>query len=185
MEPDAASTAFPTTGRRARPGGADRRVPRRAHRARRAAAALTSALALGALAGCAPPPQPNVYYGGQAMRAQSVELGVVEAVRFVQFQGPNSGVGTVGGAALGGIAGAQIGGSSAANAAGAIAGAIAGGLIGNAIESQNNQHNGIEVTVRLDSGRLIAIAQGNAGENFRPGDRVRVLSDGYTTRVAF
>ena len=73
----------------------------------------------------------------------------------------------------------------AANAAGAIAGAIVGGLVGNAVENNANQRNGVEVTVRLDSGRTIAVPQENAGENFRPGDRVRVLSDGYTTRVAF
>jgi outer membrane lipoprotein SlyB len=99
--------------------------------------------------------------------------------------GHNTGVGTVGGAALGGIAGAQIGGSGAANAAGAIAGAIVGGLVGNAVENNANQRNGVEVTVRLDSGRTIAVPQENAGENFRPGYRVRLLSDGYSTRVAF
>jgi len=40
------------------------------------------------------------------------------------------------------------------------------------------------LTVRLDSGRMIAVAQADAGDAFRPGDRVRILSDGYTTRVA-
>ena len=54
-----------------------------------------------------------------------------------------------------------------------------------AVENNANQRNGIEVTVRLDSGRTIAVPQENSGENFRPGDRVRVLSDGYTTRVAY
>ncbi|MBS0320817.1 MAG: glycine zipper 2TM domain-containing protein [Proteobacteria bacterium] len=137
-----------------------------------------------ALAGCAPPYRGDVYGPGQTMRAQSVELGVIEGLRPVVVQAPNSGVGTVGGAALGGIAGAQIGGSSAANAAGAVAGAIIGGLAGNAIESNANTRNGVEVTVRLDSGRMIAIVQQDGGEQFRVGDRVRVLSDGYTTRVS-
>lgn len=47
----------------------------------------------------------------------------------------------------------------------------------------NPCQNGIEITVRLDSGRLIAITQA-ADESFRVGDRVRVLSGGGTTRVS-
>jgi hypothetical protein len=31
---------------------------------------------------------------------------------------------------------------------------------------------------------MIAIAQQGTGDEYRPGDRVRVLSDGYTTRVS-
>jgi outer membrane lipoprotein SlyB len=147
-----------------------------------------AALALGTLvllvAGCATPPTGDTYYAGQALRAQSVELGVIESLRPVQIQQPQSGVGTVGGAALGGIAGSTIGGGSRANAAGAIAGAIIGGMIGSAIERDASKANGVEITVRLDSGKMIAIAQAGTGEEFRPGDRVRVLSDGYTTRVS-
>jgi outer membrane lipoprotein SlyB len=137
------------------------------------------------LAACAPSQRGDVYGYGQGMRAQTVEMGVIESVRYVQLAAPNTGVGTVGGAAIGGIAGSTIGGSGAANAAGAIAGAIIGGVVGNAVENNANQRNGIEVTVRLDSGQVIAVPQENAGENFRPGDRVRVLSDGRTTRVTY
>jgi hypothetical protein len=32
-------------------------------------------------------------------------------------------------------------------------------------------------------GRMVAAMQGGAGEGFRPDDRVRILSDGYATRV--
>ena len=136
------------------------------------------------LAGCAPPPRADVYYPGQAMRAQSVELGVIETLRPVQIAGTQTGVGTFGGATLGGIAGSTVGGGSRANAAGAIAGAIIGGVIGSAVEQGATQRPGYEVTVRLDSGRMLAVVQDDAGEQFRPGDRVRVLSDGYMTRVA-
>jgi outer membrane lipoprotein SlyB len=143
-----------------------------------------AALAAGALlAGCAPPPYGPTYYGYQANRPQSVEMGVVESVRPVNVQGPNTGAGAVTGATLGGIAGYQVGGSSSANAAGAIAGAIIGSLIGSAAEQDVNRRQGLEITARLDSGRMIAVVQ-DAGEPFRPGDRVRVLSDGYTTRIA-
>ncbi len=40
----------------------------------------------------------------------------------------------------------------------------------------------MEITVLLDSGRYIAIVQ-EPDENFRAGDRVRILSGGRTTRV--
>lgn len=137
-----------------------------------------------AVAGCAYPRYGETYYGYQANRPQTVEMGVVESVRPVNLQGPNTGVGTVGGAVLGGIGGSQIGGSSAANAAGAIAGAILGGVIGSAVEQDASRRPGVEITTRLDSGRMVAIVQEGTGEMFRPGDRVRLLSDGHTTRVA-
>lgn len=135
------------------------------------------------MSGCAPSMQGDVYQGGAAMRPQTVELGVIESMRFVQIEGTQTGVGAVGGAALGGVAGSAIGAGTGSVAA-AIGGAILGGLAGNAIERDTTKRNGVEVTVRLDSGRLLAIVQQDAGEAFRPGDRVRVLSDGYTTRVA-
>lgn len=146
----------------------------------RAAAAV---LLLGAvLGGCAPTRSGDVYRRGETLRAQSVEMGVVDSMRPVQIEGGQSGVGTVGGAALGGIAGSTIGGGSRANAAGAVAGAILGGVIGNAVERDATRTQGLEVTVRLDSGRMIAVVQ-DGRESLRPGDRVRVLSDGRTTRV--
>ena len=45
------------------------------------------------------------------------------------------------------------------------------------------KQTGIEVTVRLDSGQHLAVVQADGGENFRSGERVRVLRDGATTRV--
>jgi outer membrane lipoprotein SlyB len=108
-------------------------------------------------------------------------MGVVESLRPVQIQPGDSGVGTVGGAALGGLAGSTIG-HNAGSVAGAIGGAILGGVVGTAIERDANRREGYEVTVRLDSGRMISIVQ-EASEPLRAGDRVRVLSDGYSSRV--
>ena len=149
----------------------------------RRAAALAAVLAASILVtGCAPSVSGESYRRGETMRAQTVELGVIESTRPVQIEGTNTGVGTVGGAALGGVAGSTIG-AGRGSVAGAIGGAILGGLAGNAIEREGTKRNGVEVTVRLDSGRMVAIVQEETGEGFRPGDRVRVLSDGYTTRV--
>lgn len=143
-----------------------------------AAAALAAVL----LAGCATPAGPT-YYPGQPPRPQSIEMGVVENVRPVGLQGPDTGLGALGGAALGGWAGSGIG-SGGGNAAAIVGGVILGSLIGNAVEVNAARRPGLELTVRLDSGRLIAVVQDDSGEPFRPGDRIRVASDGYRTRVS-
>ncbi len=139
-------------------------------------------VALALVAGCATHTTPTTFNRSEVGRAQSVEWGVVQAVREVTIQNDSRGVGTATGAVLGGIAGSTIGGSSRANAAGAVAGAVAGGAAGNAMS--RSARAGVEVTVRLDqSGRTIAVTQDGQANDFRVGDRVQVASDGVTTRV--
>ena len=136
------------------------------------------------VAGCATPQTGDTYTRGEALRAQTVEMGVLESLRPVKIENAQTGVGTVGGAALGGVAGSALGSGTRASVAGAIAGAIVGGLVGTAVEKEVGKADGVELTVRLDSGRMIAVVQEGSGAEFRPGDRVRVTSDGYTTRVS-
>lgn len=135
------------------------------------------------LLGCA---QPGLgggnYTRGQVRGEQSVRIGTVEAVRDVTIDARDTGTGTLAGAAIGGVAGSTVGGGSRANAVGAIAGAVVGGLIGNAVEKNSNDRRGVEVTLRLEDGRVIAITQ-EKDEEFRVGDRVRILSGQGTTRV--
>jgi outer membrane lipoprotein SlyB len=134
------------------------------------------------LAGCATaPPSGNVYRNYQTQNEQVVRTGTVESVRNVVIVNPESGVGTMGGAALGGLAGSQAGHGDGSAAVGII-GAIVGGLIGQRIEANANNRPGFEITVRLDSGELRAVTQA-ADELFRPGERVRLLSNGYMTRL--
>ena len=142
-------------------------------------AVALSALLLGA---CAYPAGSRDYRGYQVMGEQSVRFGVVESVRDVAINPGPTGVGTVGGAALGGLAGSTVGGGSG-QVAGAIGGAILGGILGSNIEKSANERHGIEVTVLLDSGQYIAVVQ-EADEPFRPGDRVRIVGGGHGgTRV--
>lgn len=142
--------------------------------------ALLSCAAL--LCACAGPPNSgNVYSSYQSMSEQSVRLGVVESVRNVTIANPDSGVGALSGGALGGLAGSRIG-SGGGSAAVGIIGAVAGGLLGDRVENDVNRKPGFEITVRLDNGELRSITQ-LADELFRPGERVRLLSNGYTTRV--
>jgi outer membrane lipoprotein SlyB len=132
-------------------------------------------------AACAYPAGSRDYRGYQVMGEQSVRFGVVESVRDVRLHTPESGVGTAGGAVLGGIAGSNVGGGTG-QVAGAVGGAILGGILGSQIEHSASERPGIEVTVLLDSGKYISVVQ-EADEGFRPGDRVRVLSGRGTTRV--
>lgn len=114
---------------------------------------------------------------------QEVRMGVVSAVREVLIQATkDGGVGTAAGAVVGGIAGSTVGGGNRANAAGAVVGAVVGGLIGNQIEKGANERKGVEVTITLDGGRMIAITQ-EADEEFRVGDRVRIMTASGKSRV--
>ena len=145
---------------------------------------VSSTLMLAILAGCA---QPGLgggnYTRGQVRGEQSVRFGSVESVRDVIIDARDTGTGTLAGAAIGGVAGSTVGGGSRANAVGAIAGAVVGGIIGNAVEKSGNDRKGVEVTVRLENGNVIAVTQ-EKDEEFRVGDRVRILSGQGTTRVS-
>ncbi|HET7160939.1 MAG TPA: glycine zipper 2TM domain-containing protein, partial [Burkholderiales bacterium] len=121
------------------------------------------------------------YSRDQARREQTVRMGQVESVREVRLEGTRSAVGPAAGAVVGGIAGSTVG-SGRGSAVGAVVGAVAGGVAGQAAEQGVTAKRGVEVMVKLDNGKLIAIVQ-EAGETFRPGDRVRILSDGATSRV--
>jgi outer membrane lipoprotein SlyB len=141
-----------------------------------AAAALATLLT-----GCAPGLGGSSYSREQARREQTVRMGVVESVREVKIEGTRSGVGPAAGAVVGGVAGSTIGGGRG-SAVAAVLGAVVGGVAGQATEQGVTGKRGVEVTVKLDNGTMVAITQ-EADETFRPGERVRILSDGATSRV--
>ncbi|MEC5161851.1 outer membrane lipoprotein SlyB [Janthinobacterium sp. CG_23.3] len=144
-------------------------------------AALAATLVVGLSACVVAPNSGSVYNARQAQNEQSVHIGSVESIREVTIDKGNSGTGTLAGAALGGLAGSAIGGGNGAVAVG-ILGAVAGGLAGQNVEANMMKRKGFEITVRLDNGELRAITQ-DADEMFRAGERVRLLSNGRTTRV--
>ncbi|MCC6658293.1 MAG: glycine zipper 2TM domain-containing protein [Rhodocyclaceae bacterium] len=133
------------------------------------------------LAGCASSQSGSAYERRQARQEMSVRLGVVESVRRVTIEGTKSPVGAVAGAGLGGLAGSNIG-RGRGSTAGAIVGAVIGGVAGSAVEEQVTKKEGLEITVKLDSGELIAVTQ-EADETFHPGERVRVLRGSGASRV--
>jgi outer membrane lipoprotein SlyB len=110
------------------------------------------------------------------MHEQSVRMGTVESVRNVTIANPESGVGTMTGAALGGLAGSK---SAAARARSPPASSAPWPAACSASGSKPGQQPpGFEITVHLENGELRAITQ-PADEMFRPGERVRLVSNGY------
>lgn len=145
--------------------------------------AIAAALAASILAGCAGGLGSRDYQRSEARRVYEVKMGTVEAVRAVTLEGTKSGVGAVSGAAVGGIAGSKVG-QGKGSAVAAVLGAVAGGLAGAAVEEAATGKAGLEITVRLDSGRTIAITQEDDGERYNVGDRVRLLESGGQARVS-
>ncbi|HEX7971513.1 MAG TPA: hypothetical protein VF501_04760 [Thiobacillus sp.] len=140
------------------------------------------AAAILVLGGCASGTGGKDYSRDQARAAQEVQMGVVESVREVNIEGTKTPIGAGAGAVVGGVAGSTVGGGRG-SIVGATVGAVLGGLGGAAAEEAVTRQKGVEITVKLDSGRLIAVTQA-ADEAFRVGDRVRVLSGGGATRVS-
>ena len=95
-------------------------------------------------------------------------------VQSVTIEGSQSNMGTVAGGAAGGAVGSTVG-PGAGRTLSTVFGAIAGGLAGRVIEEQATRKTGLEITVRLDNDKTVAIVQ-EADEEFQPGDRVRILT---------
>ncbi len=134
------------------------------------------------LTGCASSNSGEVYSRDQARRTQTVQMGTVQFVKNIQIEGTKSGVGAVGGGVAGGVIGSTIGGGKGSILA-AVGGAALGAVGGAVAEEKLTKKNGLEITVKLDSGATIAVVQ-EADVMYSVGERVRVLtgSDG-TTRV--
>ncbi|MFP4076865.1 MAG: glycine zipper 2TM domain-containing protein [Halochromatium sp.] len=131
------------------------------------------------LSGCPASMSASDYSREQARSAQNVQSGIVQSVREVRIEGTKSGIGTLAGGAIGGVLGNQIG-AGAGRTLATIGVGLAGAAAGSAVEEGTTRQRGLEVTVRLDNGRTVAVTQA-ADVSLVPGDRVRVLTDRYGT----
>jgi outer membrane lipoprotein SlyB len=86
------------------------------------------------------------------------------------------------GGVIGGIAGSNVG-QGKGSTVGSVLGAVLGGVAGQAIEEKATKKDGLEITIKLDSGKIIAVTQ-EADDQFRVGERVRILSGNGVTRVS-
>lgn len=146
--------------------------------------ALALAVTGHGLGGCASSTAGNVYSRSEARQAQVVKFGTIEAIQPVKIEGTHSYIGAATGAVLGGLAGSTIGHGTGQKAA-AVAGAVGGGLAGSAAESALTHADGLEITVRLENGNVMAIVQEQSDQqHFQVGQRVRVVQNNGTYRVS-
>ncbi len=124
---------------------------------------------------------------GKNVSAQQAEVthtttrGVIVQLDRAYIENNPSLWGGLGGAVVGAIAGSAVGGGSGRVLMG-VSGAALGALVGAGIERRLNRRDGIDITLRLETGETIAVVQelGPEERAMRPGDRVVVLrgSDG-------
>lgn len=134
-------------------------------------AILILPLVLGA---CSVMPSSTTYTTAQAGTLQEVKYGTVTGLRNVVIREDNAETGKVAGGVIGGVAGNDIG-EGKGQVIGSVAGAVIGGTVGMALDRSIQSKPGIEITVRLEDNRNIAIAQ-LADEPFMIGDQVKVLT---------
>ncbi len=134
----------------------------------RRCAAVLSACAAFALAGCSTPPAYQV--------EQPVSrVGTVESINQDSVQNVDSTVGAIGGALIGGGLGSLIGGGTGQVVA-TVVGAVGGGFAGNEL-AKRSQTLVWRIGVRFDDGSFATVQQTSA-PNLRIGDRVRVSGTG-------
>lgn len=134
-----------------------------------------------AIGGCASSKSGDTYTRDEARRVQNVQMGTVETSRPVKIEGTKTVIGSGAGTVVGAIAGSSTG-QGKGSTIGSVLGAVAGGVVGAAAEEGITRQDGVEITVRLESGRIISVVQAGK-EQFQPGDKVRVLEGGGETRV--
>ncbi|EAR55854.1 putative outer membrane lipoprotein Pcp [Photobacterium sp. SKA34] len=146
--------------------------------------ALTVILSTLGLAGCAANPYGNAYNVNDARQMQEVYYGTVVRTQSVTLNGNGNGIGTLAGGAIGGILGSGVGGGTGSEIA-TIGGALLGGYLGNEAGEQVTKRNGVNLTIKLNSGRTVSIVQQvNPNVMFHNGERVQVnISDDGTSRV--
>lgn len=128
-------------------------------------------------AGCASTPLPpdNARNYPAASQRDYSSYGMVESIDTVNAQsGAGSiGIGTVGGAVVGGLLGNQVGGGTGRKAA-TVAGAVGGALAGNQVDKHRNTAPPMyDIRVRLNDGSYQTVRQESLGD-IRVGNRVRI-----------
>lgn len=136
------------------------------------------------LSGCVRDLQGSTYSRGETRQVQQVEYGRVEAVSPVVIEGTQSGVGQLPGAIVGGIAGSAVG-EGKGQEIFTVLGALGGAVLGSTIEENVTRAQGLELTLKMDSGKTLSIVQEvERVDAFQVGQRVRVLTQGRLARVS-
>ena len=148
--------------------------------------ALLAAILL--LAGCASQTGSS-YTSSQTRHASTVYMGTITHLNAAYIDNNPTGVGTLGGAVVGGVVGSAAGSprwSRSGRTLMTLGGAVIGALAGTGVEKALNSKDALEITVSLDDGDTLSVVQelGAEERSFAVGDRVRVLrGSGDSARV--
>ena len=126
------------------------------------------------MAGCSNTPSSNTYTTAQAGTLQEVQFGTVTSVRNIMIREDNAETGKLAGRVIGGTLGSDVG-QGKGQIVGGVAGAVLGGTVGMLADSSLQSKPGVELTIRMQDGKTVALAQ-IADENFMVGDEVKVLT---------
>ena len=145
---------------------------------------LSISLVCSSLTGCVSGLEGSSYSRSEARQIQQVEFGAVLSTKPVIIEGQRTDWGELSGVIIGGIAGSSVGegkGQQIATTLGAIGGAVAASVV----EEKATRVQGLELTVKMDSGKILSIVQEVEEINqFQKGQRVRVLMQGSLARVS-
>ena len=146
--------------------------------------AISISLLTVGLTGCVSGLQGSTYSRSEARQVQEVEFGTVLSTNPVVIEGKQSGAGQLPGAIIGGVAGSSVG-EGKGQQIFTILGAVGGAVVGSMIEEQATRTQGLELTIKMDSGKTLSIVQEVDNVNvFREGQRVRVLTQGALAPVS-
>jgi len=122
----------------------------------------------------------NSYEYAQGREVAQTIFGTVLEARTVKISGQAGGLG----AGIGSIIGGAAAGAGSGEWGYGILGGVIGALAGAGVEKMaTGDSQGVEVTVRLDTGQVITVVQGG-NEQFNKGERVKVIThNGVGTRV--
>ena len=145
---------------------------------------VTIIICLG-LIGCVSGLQGSTYSRSEARKVQDVQHGTIIGVNAVVIEGQqSSGAGQLPGAIIGGVAGSSIG-EGKGQQIFSILGVVGGAVLGSVLEENVTRAQGLELTIEMSSGRTLSIVQEVESINeFRQGQRVRVLTQGQLARVS-
>jgi outer membrane lipoprotein SlyB len=130
-------------------------------------------LALALLGGCANNPQ-GLGSAATPKAEAPPKLGIIESVTPIELDASS-----YAGANVGGVFG-QVGGANTGGGRGAVVGSILGGVLGGTLGQQAGvaTRPGLEIWVKLDdTGKSLYIMQPGKPDEFKVGDRVRVVKN--------
>ena len=126
-------------------------------------ALLTLSCGILFLSACAPKLGGNDYDVSGVGEISTTLKGIIVARKTVKLRPDNSDkpqIGAAAGVASGALLGSTIGGGHKMPLVAAVVGGLAGGAAGHALQNKLTEQDGTEYQIKLDSGKLITIAQG-------------------------